>query len=488
MAARMDAAPGQGRPIEGLVTVMGLGRFGGGAGVSRWLCRRGASVLLTDVADETSLEGPLATLSDLITTGKPEAGRIALRLGGHRAEDFSGASLVVANVAVPRPESNPFLGAARSAGVPIVTEIRLAVEELGRLGITRIAGITGSAGKSTTSALVRHLLGGAARTSVLGGNFGGSLLGEIDSLDRDAFVTLELSSAMLGWLAAGAGSPSDAGWSPPVAALTNLAVNHVDWHGSLGAYVSAKAQIRRDQGKGDAFVTRFPVESPETSTEIARAAGDWWSAGAITGEPLAFDPADLRLPLPGDHNRRNATLALLVAAECLRRAGETPDVDELAGRLADFRGLPHRLELVLDRNGLRFVNDSKSTVPEATLLAIQAFPDPSRVHLIAGGYDKGSDLSPIRDFAPRLARVYAIGRTADRLLGPNVSDSRELEAAVAEAVGRMREGEVLLLSPGCASWDQFVNFEERGDRFRRLVETLFPARTAGPSPVTARTT
>jgi UDP-N-acetylmuramoylalanine--D-glutamate ligase len=462
----------------GLVTVMGLGRFGGGAGVSRWLCERGDRVLLTDSAPRAELEGPLATLSDLLTEGPPEPGRIALRLGEHREEDFADASLVVANVAVPRPEENRFLQAARRSGVPLTTEIRLAIGELDRRGLTRIAGVTGSAGKSTTSALVRHLLGDAGRTSVLGGNFGGSLLGEIDSLDPDAFVTLELSSAMLGWLSAGAGSDSDAGWSPPVAALTNLAVNHVDWHGSLEAYVAAKAQIRRDQREGDAFFTRFMLESPDVSREIARASADWWSDGALTGEPLPFDPDRLPLPLPGTHNRRNATLALLMAAECLRRAGERADTEGLVARLADFRGLPHRLEVVHERDGLRFVNDSKSTVPEATLLAVGSFPEPARIHLIAGGYDKGSDLSPIRELAPRLARLYAIGQTGPALLGPNVSDSRTLEAAVTEAATRMREGDILLLSPGCASWGQFVNFEARGERFRRLVEMLFPRESA----------
>jgi UDP-N-acetylmuramoylalanine--D-glutamate ligase len=452
---------------------MGLGRFGGGAGVSRWLCARGASVLLTDMASRSELEEPLAALGDLLVEGSPQPGRVALRLGEHREEDFTRTSLVVANVAVPRPEGNRFLRAARGAGVPIVTEIRLAVEELARRGITRIAGITGSAGKSTTSALVRHLLDGEGRRSVLGGNIGGSLLGEIDSLDPATFVTLELSSAMLGWLAAGAGSDSDRGWSPPVAGLTNLAVNHVDWHGTLGAYVGAKAQIRRDQRPGDAFVTRFAIESPDESRKIGLATVDWWSDGAITGDPLPFDLEGLPLPLPGEHNRRNATLAVLIAAESLRRAGEPVDFDLLAKRLAGFRGLPHRLEIVLERDGLRFVNDSKSTVPEATLLAIESFPDPSRIHLIAGGYDKGSDLSPIRELAPKLGRIYAIGQTGPALLGPNVSDSRVIEAAVDEAASRMREGDVLLLSPGCASWGQFVNFEARGDRFRRLVESIF---------------
>ena len=464
---------------------MGLGRFGGGAGVSRWLCSRGASVLLTDTADRASLEGPLATLGPLLGGDRPEPGRITLRLGEHREEDFASASLVVANVAVPDPRRNRFLDAARRAGVPIVTEIRLAIEELAHRGITRIAGITGSAGKSTTSALVRHLLGCGGRTSILGGNFGGSLLDGIDSLDREAFVTLELSSAMLDWLAAGAGSDADAGWSPPVAALTNLAVNHVDWHGSVEAYVAAKSQIRRDQRAGDAFLTRFHLDAPETAREIARAAGDWWSAGAITGEPLPFDPDRLPLPLPGEHNRRNATLALLVAAASLRRAGMDADLDALAARLSEFRGLPHRLEVVLDRDGLLCVNDSKSTVPEATLLAVGSFPDPSRIHLIAGGYDKGSDLAPIRDLGPNLARLYAIGATGPALLGPNVSDSRDLETAVAEAASRMRGGDVLLLSPGCASWGQFVNFEARGERFRQLVGTMFPTGAPRMEPVAA---
>jgi len=478
----MRGNDGQGRPRDGFVTVMGLGRFGGGAGVARWLCERGERVLLTDLDDRTKLAGPLATLADLLVggegEGEPTPGRIVLRLGRHETTDFARAKAVVANVAVPTPERNPFLAAARDAGVPIQTEIRLTVEALEARGVRRIVGVTGSAGKSTTASLLRHLLEAPGRRASLGGNIGGSLLGGIDRLGPDDFVVLELSSAMLHWLRPDAGFPGQAGWSPPIGVLTNLAPNHLDWHGSLADYLEAKSRIR-----GGRFVSRFARESPEVAASLAAGHRDWWSRDARDGEPLRFDPARLPLALPGEHNRRNATLALVAAMEALDAAGERADPDALVARVASFRGLPHRLELVLERDGLRCYNDSKSTTPDATLRAIASFPDPARIHLIAGGYDKGSDLSPLRDLAPRLGRLYAIGQTAPNLLGPNASDCRDLETAVAEAAGRIASagGEgILLLSPGCASWGTFTNFEERGERFRSLVATVFGGDAAAP--------
>jgi UDP-N-acetylmuramoylalanine--D-glutamate ligase len=451
------------------VTVMGLGRFGGGLGVTRWLCAHGARVLLTDLADAEVLAGPLASLAEPLA-----AGRITLRLGEHREEDFAAADLVIANPAVPTPWRNRYLAAARAASVPIATEISLLVDLLARRGVTRTVGITGSAGKSTTAALIASLLETALPRVHLGGNIGGSLLERAERFGPEDAIVLELSSAMLHWLA---NAPDP--WSPSIAVLTNLSPNHLDWHGDFAAYSGAKAAIRG--ARTEAFVTRFELEQPEQAAEAARTSvGAWWATPPIeTGEPLPFDPAELPLALPGEHNQRNATLAIVAARTAVERwTGAAVDVERLAVRCGAFEGLPHRLRTVLERDGIRFVDDSKSTTPDATLLAVRSFPDPQRIHLIAGGYDKGSDLSPIRDLAPALGRLYAIGATGPRLVGANVSLCATLEAAVAEASSRLRPGDILLLSPGCASWDQFTNFEARGQRFAELVreERALPAR------------
>lgn len=422
--------------------VMGLGRFGGGLGVTRWLLDHGARVIVTDTDDEKTLQDALAPLAPDIA-----AGRLQLRLGGHVEDDFREADLVVVNPAVPHPWDNPYLDVARANGTPLTTEIRLVTERLDR---TRVVGITGSAGKSTTTAMINHILSECGHRTHLGGNLGGSLLTTLSDVRQGDFVVLELSSAMLHWLDAGAGQPDDAGWSPHVAVLTNLTPNHLDWHQTIEHYEQSKRNIFRFQVDDDHQVT-------EEDIHIRR--------------PLA-------LQLPGEHNQTNGLMAMLAA---LRLANVMPG--EAAAALSTFAGLPHRMQLVAEHDGRRFFNDSKSTTPEATLLAVESFKRPSTVHLIAGGYDKGIDLAPIAHLRPRLAGLYTIGATGAWLareaaahsvpgsVGSGmVTASETLENAIDAAISRMSSGDVLVLSPGCASWDQFDHYEDRGERFSMLVE------------------
>jgi UDP-N-acetylmuramoylalanine--D-glutamate ligase len=419
------------------VTVMGLGHFGGGTGVTRWLAAQGADIVVTDLASADALAASLAEVDDLV-----KRGIVTLRLGRHNVSDFTGCDCVIANPAVPRPWENRFLRAAQAAGVPVTTEIRLLVERIDR---TRVIGVTGTAGKSTTSAMIHHILRGAGLNAILGGNIGGSLLNALDDLAQAEWIVLELSSAMLYWLGEGVGSPEARGWSPHIGAITNVTPNHIDWHGSFEHYVSSKRNIDRYMTAGD---RRLSGES---------------SADSTAGEP--GNP----LRIPGRHNLRNARLAAQVAAV----AAGIPTERSLA-LLAEFRGLPHRLQLVAEYDGRRFYNDSKSTTPEATRLAIESFADPRTVHLIVGGYDKGSDLTPIARSANRLAGLYTIGATGRSIAAaaprPCFAEFCEtLDAAIDRARGRMKAGDVLVLSPGCASWDQFANYEQRGERFTERV-------------------
>ncbi|MBL8991363.1 MAG: UDP-N-acetylmuramoyl-L-alanine--D-glutamate ligase [Phycisphaerae bacterium] len=481
----MDHARLQGRRV----TVMGLGRFGGGAGVARYLARLGARVLVTDLAPERELAEPVGAIGDLVS-----AGVVSLRLGEHREEDFAGADLVIANPAVPRPWSNKYLLAASSAGVPITTEIRLAIERLPNRA--RTIGITGSAGKSTTSSMIAHCLRAFGLTVRLGGNIGGSLLDEVESFSPDDAVVLELSSAQLHWLNAGTGAPGVPGFSPRIAVLTNLSPNHLDWHGDVGHYARSKAVIAAHQRgpEHDDFIT---ADDPATNSALR----DWPAPRARVvrlkpGDPSG-DPCDaspwLRLKIPGAHNRLNARVAIAAAACAVERfTGEPRGADltrRLAESLATFGGLDHRLSFVCERGGVRYYNDSKCTTPEAALLAVRAFAEEPgvgarRVHLIAGGYDKGSDLNPVARVAAELAGLYTIGVTGPAMAetarrgGARVTECARLELAVEAASAAARPGDVVLLSPACASWDQFTNFEERGRRFAELTRSLGGERSA----------
>lgn len=425
---------------------MGLGRFGGGVGVSRWLADQGAHVLVTDTAPEEQLSASIEALSGSFS------GSIRLRLGEHRESDFASADLVVINPAV-KPFGNPYIEAARSATVPITTEMRLLIKRLPNRN--RVIGITGTAGKSTTTAMIGHILRATSHEVHVGGNLGGSLLQHLTRIDHDDWVVLELSSFMLHWL-------DEIQWSPHIAVVTNLQPNHLDWHLDAGDYYTAKAVLLKYQSHDDCAVVGPRVEQSMSpaATNIARV-----SDSSLT----ATGPVPLLIP--GHHNQLNAAAAIATTGF----AGvETCDAVEA---LADFPGLPHRLQFVCERNNVTFFNDSKSTTPEAAILAIESFPH-GTVHAILGGYDKGADLTKMaQSAASRCAAVYTIGDTGNGIANAVERNGRAircstLEIALGEIASRVRSGDVVLLSPGCASWDQFEHFEQRGDSFVDAVTNL----------------
>ena len=420
------------------VVIMGLGRFGGGVGAARYCAKHGATVLVTDLLGEKELTESLAKLEGL---------PIQYRLGGHETADFTKADLIVINPAVDL-RNNQYLHAAKTAKVPTTTEINLLVERLPDRG--RTIGITGSAGKSTTTAMIAHVLTAAYGESRvhLGGNIGGSLLDVVDTLTPDDWVVLELSSFMLDTMLH---------FSPHICVVTNLGDNHLDRHGHLDAYVRAKKTIFRYQNHEDRAV-------------LGPSVSDWrFDCPAVA--IIEDEPIEEELLIPGEHNQLNAALA---ATACESAGVLRADAIKA---LQTFPGLPHRLQLVATHNKVRFYNDSKSTTPESAMLAIDSF-DPHNAHLILGGYDKKADMAVLgRYAAARCAGVYTIGHTGSAIAEAAKGEAKHcpvrscglLEVAVQEAIKAAKPGQAVVMSPGCASYDQFDNYEQRGRLFAEYV-------------------
>jgi UDP-N-acetylmuramoylalanine--D-glutamate ligase len=476
------------------VTVMGLGSFGGGIGAVRFLVRSGARVTVTDLRRPEELQGSIAALSDT----PPDT----WHLGGHTPHHFEQTDLVVASPAVP-PDS-PWLGRARAAGVPITSEIELFWER--QRG--RVVAVTGSNGKSTTTTLLHRLLETAtvraarvdAPPSVrvwLGGNIGQSLLPLVEQIQPQDWVVLELSSFQLETL-------DRLHPSPHVSVVTNFTPNHLDRHHTLAAYRQAKQTIARHQTP-DQFAVRN-LDDPDVATwpTSARRVGfgltDRLSEGLFVHnsgrrfpeqavwrwngeEEVVSLPA--WVPLAGRHNLANALAASAAARLC------GADWTSIENATRSFRGLPHRLELAAECRGVRFYNDSKATTPEAAALALEAFAEAPLIPLV-GGYDKQIDLCPlvVALGRTRLRGVVFLGQTGPELerRWRETERSADIPSLLAknlpQAVGWCRAqahpGDVVLLSPGCASHDWFRNYEERGDLFRELVRQ--PPGEAGISP------
>ena len=422
------------------VTVAGLGHFGGQVAAARWLVEQGAKVLVTDRAPAEKLDDSLKQLEGL---------PIKWRLGEHRFDDFTKTDLVVASPAIP--PHNEYLRAAREAAVPITTEIRLFVE---RCPAT-ILGVTGTKGKSTTTALLGKMLETRFKTYV-GGNIGRSLLLELGRIDKTDLVLLELSSYMLDYLGA-------MRWSPHVSLVTLIAADHTEWHGSHEAYVAAKKNILRFQRPDDVAVL---------NGEDAGAASLAHDTPARVVLYNLHSARPFELMIPGRHNQLNAQGAF-AAASVMGVSWE-----EAQQAVQNFPGLPHRLQLVHEHNGVRFFNDSIATIPESAVAALDAFP-PKRVIQIVGGYDHHLPITAMCGaLVERAKAVLCIGATAEHI-ADTIADSSlsaaasvyrcgDLPTAVRLAKQIASAGDIVLLSTGYKSYDQFDNFEQRGDAFARL--------------------
>jgi UDP-N-acetylmuramoylalanine--D-glutamate ligase len=351
---------------------------------------------------------------------------------------LDGVDVLVKSPGVPGEAE--LVQAARARGVPVWSEIELAA----RLLPNPIVGVTGTNGKTTTTELLGVML--RARTA---GNVGTALSELVGEVAEGDWIVCELSSFQL--------EDIDA-FRPHIAVLLNLAPDHLDRHETLDDYRAAKLRIFENQTAEDvAVVPRGFDVIPGEARRIEFSLED-----ALPAEP----------GIPGEHNRENAAAATAAA-----RAAGIPD-DAITAGLSSFEGVPHRLELVREVGGVRFVNDSKATNPEAAERALSAYPP--GIRLIVGGSRKGIPFARLarRAAASGVAQAYLIGDSADEIAeslaaeGVRFTYSRDLPTAVRDAYRDADPGEVVLLSPACASYDQFRDFEERGERFRELVEAL----------------
>lgn len=446
------------------VTVMGLGLFGGGVAAAQYFADRGAAVLVTDKRRREELGESVAQV---------EGVNVTLRLGGHDVRDFTRTDLVIANPAVPL--DNEYLEAARAAGVRIDAEMNLVFRKCP----APIVGVTGSNGKSTTAALIAHILKTAGRTCHLGGNIGRPLLGELESIAPDHLVVLEVSSFQLEYLHLDR-------LSPYVAVVMNLQPNHLDRHGTMENYAAVKRHIVEHQKAGDVAVLNADDPWTRAMAEATAAGklffsmrgpvqeGAWVDADAVRftsgGRETVVRGLD-RMKLIGLHNRENACAAVAVA--CALGAG--PEAAEEA--LASFEPLPHRLQTVAERDGVTYINDSIATNPSSVKSALACFD--GNVILIAGGSPKHIPYGPmVESVIEKVKLLLLIGRTAEDIGAavravspdrPEIAHAGTLERAVRLARERSAAGDIVLLSPACASFDQFSNFAERGNRFAELV-------------------
>jgi UDP-N-acetylmuramoylalanine--D-glutamate ligase len=367
--------------------------------------------------------------------------------------DLGGFDGLVVSPGVPI-NRHPVAARARAAAVPIIGDIELFAQARADLPAHKVVGITGTNGKSTTTALIHHILETAGIPARLGGNIGKPILGE-EPLPAGGVYVLELSSYQI-----------DLTFSLDceVAILLNITPDHLDRYEGFAGYVASKARLFAMQSADHAAIIGIGDDS---SAGIARGLSARGEHLTKIAPGVCMDQS--RWPsLQGPHNAQNALAAI---AACRALGVSEAMIDR---GLESFKGLPHRMELVASLGGVRFVNDSKATNPDSTAPALAAF---ERIHWILGGQAKSDDLNACAPHFGHVVRAYTIGEAGPRfaaLLADTfpVEQSGTLAAAVTSAAGHAIAGETVLLSPACASFDQFRDFEDRGDVFRKAVEAL----------------
>jgi UDP-N-acetylmuramoylalanine--D-glutamate ligase len=440
------------------VLVVGLGKSGVASAL--FMKAHGALVTVSDTKSGDDLRNEIPVLLDH---------GITVETGGHGDRTFRGQDLIVVSPGVP--VDAPPLVQARSLGETVIGEIELAAQFL----VGPIVAITGSNGKTTTTTLTGEIMAAAGFPALVGGNIGTPAISLAERSQSQGVIVLEVSSFQLETIQT---------FRPKVAVVLNVTPDHLDRHHTFEVYVDAKARLFENQQPGD-----FAVLNADDPTCVAMAARTraqvfWFSrqkevqhgACVRAGNILFRDNEGQReilqvseIPLKGAHNLENVLAAVCAGA----LMGCAPDKIRQAVR--DFKAVEHRLEFVATIRGVDYYNDSKATNVDATIKALESFP--ANIHLILGGKDKGSDYTVLNDLLrQRVKRVYTIGAAAakieSQIKGTEVVHAETLENAIRKASAVANPGDVVVLAPACASFDQFKNYEHRGKVFKEVVQGL----------------
>jgi UDP-N-acetylmuramoylalanine--D-glutamate ligase len=448
------------------VLVVGLGKSGVASAL--FLASRGARVTVSDAKSEELLRNEIPALLDR---------GITVETGKHGERTFRDQDLIVVSPGVPADVAP--LQHARRLGIPVIGEIELTARFLQG----HIVAITGSNGKTTTTTLTGEIIASGGRKTLVGGNIGTPAVTFVEQSSPDTWVVLEISSFQL---------ESIESFHPHISAILNITPDHLDRHGSMENYIAAKNRIFENQTAED-----FAVLNADS--EVCRKLGAelkpqvlWFSrlhevergafvrAGQIVyrnGRDETILPIS-EIGLKGAHNVENVLASVTM--------GMAAGIEPVAIRRAvkEFRAVEHRLEYVATLRGVQYYNDSKATNVDATIKALESFP--ANIHLILGGKDKGCDYSELNALLrERVKRVYTIGAAAAKIesqiagVAPVIS-AQTIDAAVRKAADLAVEGDIVLLAPACASFDQFVSYEERGKVFKELVQSLAALQSASP--------
>ena len=442
------------------VLVVGLGKSGVASAL--FLKAHGARVTVSDTKSGDDLRNEIPVLLDH---------GITVETGGHGERTFQGQDLIVVSPGVPIDA--PPLAQARSLGESVIGEIELAAQFLPG----PIIAITGSNGKTTTTTLTGEIMAAGGFPTLVGGNIGTPAISLAERATRDSVIVLEVSSFQLETIQT---------FRPKVSVILNVTPDHLDRHRTFDAYVNAKARIFENQ-RGDDF-TVLNADDPTCVSMAARTKaqvfwfsrqkeverGAWVREGAVLfrdsrGQREILQVSDI--PLKGAHNLENVLAGISVGM----LAGCQPG--QIRYAVQHFKAVEHRLEFVATIRGVDYYNDSKATNVDATIKALESFP--ANIHLILGGKDKGSDYTVLNDLLrQRVKRVYTIGAAAAKIEsqivsskdgGPEVVHAETLENAIRKANAVAQSGDVVLLAPACASFDQFKSYEHRGKVFKEIV-------------------